>query len=141
MSRNSDAKKARRKKRQAGRDARWAPVPDEFDEIRRAVSDVNEWIVGRGWLPDDENVGDELLSWVYPPSAAEFDDEAREPVTRIWIGLDEDGEDLLLEFGAALVGSGPHADEGLYLLEPETLAVDIVALEAYRHGQPLPVLA
>ena len=80
------------------------------------------------------------MSWVYPPSACEVGDDGREPVTRIWIAMNEDDDALVLEFGAALVGSGPTPDDGLYLLDPETLADDIAGLEAYRPGDARPVL-
>lgn len=140
MSRQSDAKRARRRRRRAAGSA--APIPDPPpDEIGQAVAAVNDWIVGRGWEPDTGNLADGLISWVYPPSAAEFTDEEREPVTRIWISVKEDDEAVVLEFGAALVGSGSVAGEGLYLLDPETLAVDIAALEAYRPGLARPEFA
>ena len=61
-----------------------------------------------------------------------------EPVTRIWIVVDEDDDELVLSFGAALVGAG--AGDGLYLLDPQTLPDDIGAIESYRPGLPLPVL-
>lgn len=147
MSRNSQAKKARRRKRQASRNSAWLPeqvfeevlaAESEVDEIGEAVAVVDEWIVGRGWVLDADNAGDHLVSWVYPPSAAEFGDEEREPVTRIWIVIEEDDEELTLTFGATLAGFG--ADDEAYVLDPETLPVDIGALESYRPGQPRPVL-
>ena len=60
MSRQSNAKKARRKKRQAGRDARWIPdqVMDAIlgDEAppELAARNVVEAILGVGHSPDDE---------------------------------------------------------------------------------------
>ena len=149
MSRDSAAKKARRRKRQAARDYVWLPAPvfaevlsaeEEFDEIGGAVSAIDEWIVGRGWVLDTDNAGDQLVSWVYPPSATEFDDDEREPVTRVWIVVTEDDDQLELAFGAALVGAGVAEGDGLYLLDPQTLPDDIGALESYRPGLPLPVI-
>jgi len=149
MSRDSQAKKARRRKRQASRDGAWLPAPvfedvlaaeAESDEIGEAVAAIDEWITGRGWVLDTDNAGDQLVSWVYPPSAVEFDDGRREPVTRIWIAVEEDDDELVLTFGAALVGAGDDAEDGLYLLAPETLPDDIAAIESYRPGLPLPVL-
>jgi len=149
MSRDSQAKKARRRKRQAAREAAWLPAPAfedvlsaeaEFDEIGEAAGAVDEWITGRGWVLDADNAGDQLVSWVYPPSAATFDDTQREPVTRIWIAVEEDGDELVLTFGAALVGAGATGEDGLYLLDPQTLPDDIAAIESYRPGLPLPVL-
>ena len=149
MSRHSQAKKARRRKRQAARDAAWTPASalqdvlaadTESDEIGDAVGAIDEWIVGRGWILDTNNAGDHLVSWVYPPSVAHFDDDGREPVTRIWIVVEEDDDELELAFGAALVGAGATEADGLYLLDPQTLPDDIGALESYRPGLPLPVL-
>ena len=149
MARDSQAKKARRRKRQAARDAAWVPAPvfdeilsadAESDEIGEAVSAIDEWITGRGWVLDTDNAGEQLVSWVYPPSAAQFDDSRRESVTRIWIAVEEDDDELVLTFGAALVGAGDADGDGLYLLSPETLPDDIAALESYRVGQSLPVL-
>ena len=147
MSRDSQAKKARRRKRQVARDAAWVPAPafeeavsaeTDFDEIGEAVAAIDEWLVGRGWLLDTDNAGEGLLSWVYPPSAAEFDDDQREPVTRIWIVVEQDDDELELAFGAAVVGAADG--DGGYLLDPQTLPDDIGALESYRPGLPLPVL-
>ncbi|MEI6254516.1 MAG: hypothetical protein WCP30_17100, partial [Mycobacteriaceae bacterium] len=134
---------------QAARDAAWLPASalqdvlaadTESDEIGDAVGAIDEWIVGRGWILDTDNAGDHLVSWVYPPSATQFDDDGREPVTRIWIVLDEDDDELELAFGAAIVGAGAAEAGGVYLLDPQTLPDDIGALEAYRPGLPLPVL-
>ena len=149
MSRDSQAKRARRRKRQAARDAAWLPAPvfeevrtaeTEFGEIDEAIAAIDEWLAGRGWVLDSENSADHLVSWVYPPSAAKFDDSDSESVTRIWIVVDEDDEELELSFGAALVGAGSADDQGLFLLDPETLPDDIGALESYRAGSPVPVL-
>ena len=143
MSRQSDAKKARRRKRQAARDSSWIAAPafeelpadDSTDAIGDAVAGIDEWITARGWLLDLENAQD-LVSWVYPPSAAEFDDEDREPVTRIWITAAEDDDEVVLEFGAVLVGAG--GDDESYVLDPDTLAEGVSALEGYRLGSLKP---
>ena len=146
MSRNSHAKQARRRKRQAARDATWLPEPvyeelvsadEDADPISAALGDIDEWISGRGWVLDTENAAD-LVSWVYPPSAAEFDDENLEPVTRIWITVTEDDDEVALEFGATVVGAGEWDDP--YPLDPDTLADHLAVLEAYRPGLPRPVI-
>lgn len=136
MSRQSEAKKARRRKRQAARQETW--IDDTADGIAEAVADIDEWITARGWALDAGN-SHNLVSWVYPPSATTFDDEDREPVTRVWITLVEDDDEVVLEFGAALVG-GCEAD-GVYILDPDRLADDLAALESYREGSPRPELA
>lgn len=134
------AKKARRRKRQAVREAAWLPeavLTDPADAIDEAVAGIDDWIGARGWELDTETSAG-LISWVYPPSAVSSDDEDREPVTRMWITVAEDDDAVVLEFGAALVGSG--ADDEVYLLDPDTLAEDVAALEAYRPGLPRPEL-
>ncbi len=145
MSRDSQAKRARRRKRRAARDESWIPGPRfdqvlasaESDPVAEALADVDDWMAERGWVLDDE-VADRLVSWFYPPSAAEFDGEDREPVTRIWITAGQDDETVVLEFGATLVGDG--GDDDPYLLDPDSLEDDVAALEAYRPGSPRPEL-
>ncbi len=141
MSRQSESKKARRRKRQAARQEFLAAddtADDTADAIGEAVADVDEWITARGWVLDAEN-SHNLVSWVYPPSAASFADEDRESVTRVWITLVEDDDEVVLEFGAALVGA--CEDDGVNVLDPDSLADDLAALEAYREGSPRPELA
>ena len=136
MSRQSEAKKARRRKRQSARGVTW--IPESMvaaDGISEAVADIDDWITARGWVLDAENA-DDVVSWVYPPSAASFGDEDREPVTRVWITLVEDDDEVVLEFGAAVVGAG--ADDGVYVLDPDSLAENLAVLEAYRLGLPRP---
>ncbi|MCW1957632.1 MAG: hypothetical protein KIH64_003620 [Mycobacterium sp.] len=145
MSRNSQAKQARRKKRQAARAASWIPQPlldeasaaAESDPVAEALADIDEWLSDRGWVFDDEN-SKLLVSWVYPPSAAESDDGELEPVTRIWLTLEEDDEAVVLEFGATLVGDG--GDEESYVLNPDSLEECVAALESYRPGMARPEL-
>lgn len=138
MSRQSQAKKARRRKRQAARDTTWvSPVDDgPADGIAEAVAQIDDWMAARGWLLDTANASASLVSWVYPPSAVDLEDEDCEPVTRIWITVAEDDDEVVLEFGAALVGASGSDD--VYLLDPDTLPDDIEALEAYRPGQDRP---
>lgn len=132
------AKKARRRKRQAARQSDFGgvlAVDDAADAIVEAVADIDEWLTSRGWVLDRENA-DDLVSWVYPPSAAVFDDQDREPVTRVWITVVEDDDEVVVEFGAALVGAGD--DDGVYVLDPDRLAEHLTVLEAYRPGLPGP---
>ncbi|TGD89091.1 hypothetical protein BayCH28_06910 [Mycolicibacterium sp. CH28] len=149
MSRQSDAKKARRKKRQAGRDARWIPdqvmetiVGDDFDdELGQAVETFDQWLVSRGWTFDSEYSTETLLSWYYSPSAAaEVDDDQVEPVTRIWITVAGAADDFPDGVTAVLVGTGGGRG-ALYTVAPEALLAQIEAVEAYRPGAPVPVLA
>jgi hypothetical protein len=149
VSRQSDAKKARRKKRQAGRDARWIPdqvmetiVGDDFDdELGQAVETFDQWLVSRGWTFDSEYSTETLLSWYYSPSAAaEVDDDQVEPVTRIWITVAGAADDFPDGVTAVLVGTG-GGQGALYTVAPEALLAQIEAVEAYRPGAPVPVLA
>lgn len=148
MSRSSDAKKARRKRRRAAQNASWISEPtfdrmmaDEngLDGIDEAVADIDDFLASRGWVLDDDHGVDHLVSWVYPPSATTFDDTDLEPVTRVWITLLQDPDEVVIEFGAALVGSG--AGDVPYVLDPDTLADCLAALESYRPGLSRPVFA
>lgn len=148
MSRNSQAKKARRKKRQATRAATWIPAgefdqmlddEEHLDALDAAIGDIDDWLTPRGWVLDSEtteNTG--LMSWFYPPSAVEVDDPDLEPVTRLWINLTEDDEEVLLEFGCLLVGFG--SEDEPRVLDPDRFAEDIPVIEAYRFGMPRALL-
>lgn len=144
MSRNSDAKKARRKKRQVNRDARWLPdhVVGTLDvdvELAQAVETFDQWLTSRGWTFDDEFSTDTLISWFYEPSAAAIVDEGFEPVTRIWITASGDDDDFPEKVHAVLVGTGED-DGKLYTVEPEVVLAHIESLEDYRPGTPVPAL-
>ena len=150
MSRQSDAKKARRKKRQAGRDARWIPeqamdalLGDEFadepDELEQAVETFDEWLTLRGWTFDTDFTGAGLASWYFGASAAEFDDERLEPVTRVWFKLAGGDDDFPNAVSAVLVGTGEDSG-ATYMVTPEVLLEHIDAIEAYRDGDAAPVL-
>ena len=125
MSRNSDAKKARRKKRQATRDVRWMPdevkdVLDDVDvELAQAVETFDEWLTTRGWTFDAEFSTDTLISWFYEPSAAAVTDDVHEPVTRIWITASGEDDDFPEGVTAVLVGTGGEGDGALYTVAPE----------------------
>ena len=133
MSRNSQAKKARRRKRQAARAADRMPdgLSEEFADIAAAVAEINAWLVDRGWLLDEDTSDDDLLNWVYPPSAAEVAGDA-EPVSRIWIRLEEDDDAVTLEMGAVRVGA--DGEDGVYLLDQGLLIAQVEELESYRVG-------
>ncbi|OYN78653.1 hypothetical protein [Mycolicibacterium sphagni] len=147
MSRNSDAKKARRKKRQATRDVRWIPdeVKDNLDDVdvqlAQAVETFDEWLTARGWTFDAEFSTETLISWFYEPSAAAVVDEGREPVTRIWITAAGEDDDFPERVMAVLVGTGGEDDGKLYAVEPETLLAHIETVETYRPGNAVPVLS
>jgi hypothetical protein len=144
VSRNSDAKKARRKKRQVSRDARWLPeaVVDTLDdvdvELAQAVETFDEWLTSRGWTFDAEFSTETLISWFYEPSAAAVVDDVHEPVTRIWITASGADDDFPEGVKAVLVGTG--GEGAVYSVAPEVLLAHIEAIESYRPGAAVPVL-
>jgi hypothetical protein len=146
VSRNSDAKKARRKKRQVSRDARWLPDDvkgslDDVDvELAQAVETFDEWLISRGWTFDAEFSTDSVISWFFEPSAAEIVDDLHEPVTRIWITASGAEDDFPERVTAILVGTTGEQEGQLYTVEPEVLLAHIEAVESYRPGDAIPVL-
>lgn len=150
MSRNQgarrQAKKARRTRRRADRDARWHAINTELnamaEQVASAAKRFDAWITSRGWMIDADNATDEVVSWVYPPSAAEVP-PGTEPVTRVWIAVVGEEDDFPRRVSAAVVGTDRHAEghaEGHYVLSPDALVDRIETLEAYRAGEELPVL-
>ena len=152
MSRNSNAKKARRKKRQAVRNSRWASdgqlQQEEHDPaLIEAVSPFADWITERGWTFDLDFSAKGLASWYYEPSGAESgegDDEAHEVVTRVWFTVGENREqDFPNRVNAVLVGTGGsdgNVTGAVYAVTPDQLIDRIEAIESYRPGDSVPVL-
>jgi hypothetical protein len=137
MSKASEAKKGRRKKRQATRDERW--VPDSTLDELEATDAVNvaaelevfdARITERGWTFDDELSDDDFAVWFYTPSGAAVGNEGLERVTSICLLAAENAEVVHL----VLVGT---AEE--HLLDPEEFFERIESIEAYRVGNPVPV--
>jgi hypothetical protein len=129
VSRKSDAKKARRAKRQASRDSNWIPdsVLDGVAEGVDLVEDLESFdseITGRGWVFDEDESDDEFLIWYYPPSGSDVA-EGLAPVTGISLHADEDADVVHV----VLVGTAddlPIAQQDFF----ERLD----AIEAYRSG-------
>ncbi|MGH3674944.1 MAG: hypothetical protein ACRDU5_04255 [Mycobacterium sp.] len=129
MSRRTDAKKARREKRRAARDANWIPegILDELAEDVVLVEELERFdarITERGWTFDDEQSDEEFAIWFYPPSGAEVGD-GLEPVTTIWMFAPEDAELV------HLVRVGTAVD---VRLSPEEFFARLDEIEAYRSG-------
>ncbi|TXH22596.1 MAG: hypothetical protein E6R06_16805, partial [Mycobacterium sp.] len=61
MSKQTAAKKARRKKRQTTRNANW--LPDEVHAEVEAVGRLAGEILPRGWVFDSDYSNDEYLIW------------------------------------------------------------------------------
>lgn len=129
MSRRSDQKKARRRKRQAARDQGWLParVVEQL-EIAAELEEFDAQLTERGWVFSDDP--DEGVFWVWPPSVADVDDEAeRADATVVMLTPEDDGEIAHVVF----VGT---ADD--YQFNLEELFEHIEAIEAYRIGDPIP---
>ena len=135
MSRRTDAKKARRKKRQATGTSNWLPadVLDELVTTQAAIATdleaFDERIIERGWEFDEDESDDEFAFWVYGPSAAEVDGDDLAPVTTIWMSADEDAEIVHL----MLVGTAEDSE-----FTPEAFVEQVEVVEAYRVGDPAP---
>jgi hypothetical protein len=129
VSRRTEAKRARRDKRRATRDANWIPdtVLEEMVDGVELVEDLESFdarIIKRGWTFDDDQSDEEFIIWFYPPSGAEVD-EGFEPVTTIWMHAAENAEFVHL----ILVGTA-----GDQQMTPDEFFERIDAVEAYRSG-------
>ena len=137
MSRLSDAKKARRRKRQAARDSGWVPreVVEQLTALQDSgqlavvadLAEFDERITERGWTFDEDEFGDEY-AWCYEPSGAEVTDGIE--VTARWRDAAEDGEIVHLTF----VGTVDHHE-----FTRDELFEHLDAIEAFRAGDRLPV--
>jgi hypothetical protein len=131
-SRKADAKKARRIKRRAARDASWVPdtvLDDVTDNLELAdvLEAFDELVTKRGWTFDDENSDERGVAWFYEPSCADNDDYEGPPTT-IWIHESDVDSVYLL-----LVGTS----EG-YRFEPEAILEHLDVIEAYRLADSAP---
>ncbi|MEX3650089.1 hypothetical protein ABFW11_31805, partial [Mycolicibacterium porcinum] len=96
MSRGSDAKKARRRKRQAVRSVNRVSaesveqLADIPDAVVADLAEFDERITQRGWEFDEEQSNDDYAVWFYEPSGAHVEDGL--PVTSLWLDAAEDGE-------------------------------------------------
>ncbi|WP_094289000.1 hypothetical protein [Mycobacterium lehmannii] len=134
MSKRSDAKKARRRKRQAARNERWIPdtVMDALTEetaTAAVLEAFDERITERGWVFDDELSDEESALWFYPPSQAEVPDEDLVSVTTVVLTADDDADVAHVVF----VGT---ADDYQFNFDELFESLDVV--EAYRLGDPAP---
>ncbi|WP_111510369.1 hypothetical protein [Mycobacterium kyogaense] len=134
MSRRSEQKKARRKKRQAGREEGWIPARMlEQLEIASDLEAFDEQLTERGW-EFSEDVDDETgAAWYWVPSEADVPDE--DDVVNVTVALltpEDDGEIVHVVF----VGT---ADD--YQFGVEEFFANLDAIEAYRLGDPIPDFA
>ncbi|TRW77821.1 hypothetical protein FK535_26345 [Mycolicibacterium sp. 018/SC-01/001] len=134
MSRRSEQKKARRKKRQAAREEGWIPARVlEQLEIASDLEDFDGQLTERGW-EFSEDVDDETgAAWYWGPSEADVPDE--DDVVNVTVALltpDDDGEIVHVVF----VGTA-----GDYQFGVEEFFANLDAIEAYRFGDPIPEFA
>lgn len=134
MSRRSEAKRARRNKRRATKDASWLPddVIDELVTTQAAIATdleaFDQRVTERGWEFDEDESDEDFVFWFHEPSGADVDDELA-PVTTIWMSADEDAEIVHLMF----VGSAEDRE-----FTPEEFFKNIDTIEGYRLGDPRP---
>jgi hypothetical protein len=134
VSRRSEQKKARRKKRRAVRDDAWVParVAEQL-EIAAELEDFDARLTERGW-EFSEDVDDETgAAWYWPASEAEVADEDEVVnVTVVLLTPEDEGEVAHVVF----VGT---ADD--YQFNLAELFEHLDTIEAYRLGDPMPVFA
>ena len=134
MSRKSQAKQARRKKRRTVQNSRWLPetVLDGLSgdiELAAVLERLDERITERGWAFDEELSDDESALWYFIPSTAEVPDDGEVvPVTTIAMTSD-DAEIVHVVF----VGTADDYQFGL-----EELFENLDVIEDYRLGNPIP---
>jgi hypothetical protein len=135
VSRQSEAKKARRNKRRAVRESNWLPdnVLDDLvtthATIAAVLEELDQQITERGWIFDDELSDDESALWSYPPSMADIADDEVVSATTIVMSADDGGEIAHVVF----VGT---ADD--YQFELKELFDHLDVIEAYRLAEPVP---
>jgi hypothetical protein len=134
VSRRTEAKKARRTKRRAAKDASWIPdaVLDEVTEnVEQAevLEHFDELVTQRGWMFSDEFSDDNSALWFYPPSTVETIGDEVAPVTTIVMFADDDAEIAHVMF----VGT----DDG-YPFAVDGLLDHLDKIEAYRLGDARP---
>lgn len=122
MSKSNADKKARRKRRLASRNERW--LSDKAHAEVEGVARIANVIIPRGWVFDAETSTGDVISWHYPPSGVDIDDEAVEPVTRIW--LTSPAEPHVLLAGSV------EGDGGQYTFGVDELFARLDAIEAHR---------
>lgn len=132
MSRRTDAKKARRRKRQGARTATWLPagVAEQL-EIASELEDFDARLTERGWEFSEEADDDTGVVWFWPPSATEHSDDDETVNVTVVVLTPDDGGEI-----AHVVFVGTDDD---YQFNLDELFDHLDVIEAYRAGDPLPV--
>ena len=135
MSRRTEAKKSRRNKRRATRDATWVPdnVMEDLVATQAAIATdleaFDQRITERSWTFDEDESDEDFVFWFYQPSGTDVDGDEAAPVTTIWMSADEDAEIVHL----MLAGTADSSE-----FTPEEFFGHVDAIEAYRSGDPAP---
>ena len=135
MSRQSQAKKARRNKRRATRDSTWVPDTVMADVVATQASIATDLeafdarIMERGWMFDEDESDEDFVFWSYEPSGTEVESDDLAPVTTIWMSAAEDAEIVHL----MLVGTSESPE-----FTPDEFFERIEVIEAHRAGDPRP---
>jgi hypothetical protein len=135
VSRRSEAKKARRNKRRASRDASWVPdtVMEDLVATQAAIAtDLEVFdarITERGWTFDEDESDEDFVFWLYEPSGTEVDSDELAPVTTIWMSAAEDAEIVHL----MLAGTSESSE-----FVPDEFFEHVEVIEAYRAGEVPP---
>jgi hypothetical protein len=135
VSQRRAAKKARRRKRQAARGARWLADNALHDlvatqaAIATDLEAFDQRITERGWTFDEDQSDEEFAFWFFEPSATEVDGEDVAPATTIWMSADEDAEVVHL----MLAGTDTDTE-----FTPDEFLERVSVIEAYRTDDPSP---
>ncbi len=134
MSRRSEQKKARRKKRQAVREEGWIPARVlEQLEIASDLEAFDAQLTERGWEFSEDIDDDAGAAWYWTPSEADVPDE--DDVVNVTVALltpEDDGEIVHVVF----VGTGDDYQFGV-----EEFFANLDAIEGYRLGDSMPEFA
>ena len=136
MSRQSDAKKARRNKRRASQNASWIPAPahqelsERLDEVVDDLEEFDARLTERGWRFSEDPDDDVGVIWFWPPSYSEVDQPDELSTATVVALVEAEGGEI-----AHVVFVGTSED---YQFDLDELFDHLDVIEAYRLGDPLP---
>lgn len=115
--------------------------PADVVEVVSQAQQLERRILQRGWTFDSEFSSTAFASWFFEPSAREFEDEALEQVTRVWITVNwddvTDPNDFPYCVNVLFVGSGERDISRRPTLDDFFEQID--AIESYRVGDAAPI--
>jgi hypothetical protein len=135
VSRRSEQKKARRRKRQGARNDAWIPAPvrerivEEFDTAA-ALEDFDKRLVERGWEFSDDPNEEQGAIWFWPPSYVDEVDPDEVVNATVVVLVPDDGAEV-----AHVIFAGSQDN---YEFDLDELFDHLDTIEAYRFGSPLP---